>query len=836
VAADSNEPEHAAALASAVLRSLADPEPEAALGPELRAESDALPDLPVFTATGSLDSLAAMLDLLDHVESNGSHAPEHHDPLANDSSKNGHAELNDSGTGPSALDLPALAQAKSGSAERAVAGLAAATSRGGRKAGRRLERESVASPVLANSMAVSPQSAALAVIEDLADSQNQELAEIATGPLAAGQAAAEAEAKSIESPAEIEDGSAEQALVEQAFAEQAAADESAAELRAAERQSEEQQSEELQAEEQKAEELRVAEERAAAKEAEKAEARRALQSALDDAFGFGAGVQRREPETSLTASASREAAHAEASRLVQRESDGSLNGDTEINPQINPQINPEGHSANVSQSTGSRRIGNQQTANSNSANQHAAEESEALIAALAAIYAAPEDSGDGHEPASDILTNPQVSSLEALNSAVSESQTLSHDGPEPEVTASETANTDLGDAASVGQAEDQSSPQEASSEIKPELNPKAKPEVIQESNLAGQAEAALEPEPSTTAEAATAENGPAPSRTMPHAVRALISQLKPAEPVLESAIEEKAASPAATPDASVDPSADAAPEVTQEPEPPQSTERMRLAPPKATQGKVGVLETEQAPLEVPMVAPGSPDTPPLDLAPDHAPLVEYSPLKNNPLRPAAPSAEVSKQFPDAHMTLHGPMLSAGLVRFRDHELMPVLEGALRPKKKSSWLTAVLVSGMVFAGAYAGVSNFLPKANEEAERNTRAEIASRLKPATANPLAKQIEVTGLRIVPTPEGKADKAPEIQYLVVNHGSTAFPDSTIFVTLWPADAKPGEAPLTRFSFAAEGLGAYQAKEMHATIERMNRPVELPEWEDLRVEVEIAQ
>ena len=105
-------------------------------------------------------------------------------------------------------------------------------------------------------------------------------------------------------------------------------------------------------------------------------------------------------------------------------------------------------------------------------------------------------------------------------------------------------------------------------------------------------------------------------------------------------------------------------------------------------------------------------------------------------------------------------------------------------------------------------------------------------SVVNPLSRSIEVTGFRLVMDPS----KKPEIHYLVVNHTPVRVSNMTVYVTLRTADDKPGQPPLSRFSFAAPNLGPFQSKEMMSSIEKMNRPVELPEWQDLRADLEIGQ
>ena len=114
----------------------------------------------------------------------------------------------------------------------------------------------------------------------------------------------------------------------------------------------------------------------------------------------------------------------------------------------------------------------------------------------------------------------------------------------------------------------------------------------------------------------------------------------------------------------------------------------------------------------------------------------------------------------------------------------------------------------------------------------AAVPALAHPAGSNPLSKAIEVTGIRIVMDPSQK----PQVQYLVVNHSPARFPDATIYVTLRSADAHIGQAPLCRFSFAAPNLGPFEAKEMISSIEKTSRTVNLPEWQDLRAEVELGQ
>jgi hypothetical protein len=58
--------------------------------------------------------------------------------------------------------------------------------------------------------------------------------------------------------------------------------------------------------------------------------------------------------------------------------------------------------------------------------------------------------------------------------------------------------------------------------------------------------------------------------------------------------------------------------------------------------------------------------------------------------------------------------------------------------------------------------------------------------------------------------------------------------VTLHASNSKPGQPPLSRFSFRSPTLAAFEAKEMASPIERVIGPLDLPDWQDLQADVEV--
>jgi hypothetical protein len=247
------------------------------------------------------------------------------------------------------------------------------------------------------------------------------------------------------------------------------------------------------------------------------------------------------------------------------------------------------------------------------------------------------------------------------------------------------------------------------------------------------------------------------------------------------------------------------------------------------------------PVEPPPAA--RPSTPPWEPAPPLAPLGNYSPLEGRPLRPAIPKVLLLKKESGPRTTLPGPMLSRRLVKFTDRELRSVPPAFLVPKKRliPGWMATALILGTLLGAGFTSVISVV-RPTAEAKPAVAAQInpataaapvapAPEVSSASASPLARAIEVTGFRIQMDPSKS-----EIHYLVVNHTAASFSGVTVYVTLYPADAKAGQPPLCRFQFAAPNLAPFQAKDMSSAIERVTRPVSLPDWQDLRATVEIGE
>ena len=218
-----------------------------------------------------------------------------------------------------------------------------------------------------------------------------------------------------------------------------------------------------------------------------------------------------------------------------------------------------------------------------------------------------------------------------------------------------------------------------------------------------------------------------------------------------------------------------------------------------------------------------------------APLQDYSAAATRAMRPAAPPVKILTQDSGPRMTLPGPALPVQL-NVRENLRVATAPGE-RPRKQRralpGWVISFLVMALLLAAGVGMVFYLLPASHTTADAKTVAPepvTAPAVEPS--HPLAQSIEVTGFRFVMD----VNKKPEIHYLVVNHSAAELSDMNVFVTVRMANAKAGQPPLFRFSFRSTGLAPFDSKEMTSAIEKLPRPVTLPDWHDLRAEVQIAQ
>ena len=125
----------------------------------------------------------------------------------------------------------------------------------------------------------------------------------------------------------------------------------------------------------------------------------------------------------------------------------------------------------------------------------------------------------------------------------------------------------------------------------------------------------------------------------------------------------------------------------------------------------------------------------------------------------------------------------------------------------------------------------PAPVSQASAPASAPAAPPLPVVQEHPLARFVEVAGVRIVNNAKGKA----QLEYIVVNHSGSPITGLDIRITGRSADAPSGD-PLFSISGIVPALGPYQSKEMRTELDASRRTATLPDWRSLRTEILIAR
>ncbi|HVY93018.1 MAG TPA: hypothetical protein VHA14_09730, partial [Bryobacteraceae bacterium] len=155
--------------------------------------------------------------------------------------------------------------------------------------------------------------------------------------------------------------------------------------------------------------------------------------------------------------------------------------------------------------------------------------------------------------------------------------------------------------------------------------------------------------------------------------------------------------------------------------------------------------------------------------------------------------------------------------------------AWQPEEESrrpAWLMALLAFGGVlalFAAAY-----YVMNAHSSSTSSAAKDAAA--KTQTTNPLAKYIEVVGVRLMSAKDGQ-----EVRFLVVNHAAAELTDLSANVTLYANTQRSEEDPVGTFTFRLPEIGANESKEMTAPLKTDKAPYDMPEdWRNISADVQV--
>jgi hypothetical protein len=99
----------------------------------------------------------------------------------------------------------------------------------------------------------------------------------------------------------------------------------------------------------------------------------------------------------------------------------------------------------------------------------------------------------------------------------------------------------------------------------------------------------------------------------------------------------------------------------------------------------------------------------------------------------------------------------------------------------------------------------------------------------NPVQKYIEITGLRFAPTTKGVA-----VSFVVVNHSDSDLVNLAGTVKVWGLTQKKEEDPVGTFTFQT-AMAAQTSKELQMPFATKLKMVELPDWQNVKVDVQIT-
>jgi len=221
-------------------------------------------------------------------------------------------------------------------------------------------------------------------------------------------------------------------------------------------------------------------------------------------------------------------------------------------------------------------------------------------------------------------------------------------------------------------------------------------------------------------------------------------------------------------------------------------------------------------------------------APALAKLQSYFEAADRLMGLAASEANPVTTTNEPRITLPGPALPRELLSLQAAGLVPIGVAGRRSGWSGGnvWTGRLAVTAILVTAGLAATYRVMPgsaASTPAAPIVTPAPEQPVARPDNSHSLARFLEVSGVRFV-----ELNKKAEIQYLVVNHSKAPLSSLTVYVTLRASNAKQGQAPLARFMFRSPNLAAYEAKEMANPIEHVIGPLDLPDWQDLRADVEV--
>jgi hypothetical protein len=204
-----------------------------------------------------------------------------------------------------------------------------------------------------------------------------------------------------------------------------------------------------------------------------------------------------------------------------------------------------------------------------------------------------------------------------------------------------------------------------------------------------------------------------------------------------------------------------------------------------------------------------------------------------PAQPPPATAAASSLSPQP-LTLAGPYLPRELQSFVPSPPRAA-KGAHQGGRIPGWIVSSVVALLLFLGAGTMLQYFTGNSDAKAssvpvsQANDAAALA--VSPGETHPLARFVEVTGLRVVADLKHRS----QLHYIVVNHGSTQLAGVSLRIAVRSSVTGSNDPPLFAVTTVIPSLGAYQSKEYRVDLDGDVRSSVIPEWQNLRADFQVA-
>lgn len=181
------------------------------------------------------------------------------------------------------------------------------------------------------------------------------------------------------------------------------------------------------------------------------------------------------------------------------------------------------------------------------------------------------------------------------------------------------------------------------------------------------------------------------------------------------------------------------------------------------------------------------------------------------------------------LTLPGPYLPRELQEFTSS----VPRSSQRPHRRNgipTWLVSVIVATTLFLGAGSAIQ-YLTGDKEAKAAPVTTTPAAAVPTGEPHAMARFVEVTGLRVIADLKHRS----QVHYLVVNHSANPLTGVVLRIDVRSSAGPEYEAPLFSLSTVIPNLAPYQSKEIRADIDKDLRSASIPEWQNLRTDVQVT-